>query len=180
MAISKKRKDTLVSQYKELIDESRAIFLTEYGGMSVKKLEALRAKVRDADGTFYITKNTLLKLALEESDVPAPSDLLIGQIATGFALGEVPSMAKALVDFAKTEEHLTIKGGILSQKVLSSKDVEALAELPSLDELRAQIIGLIDGPARGIVSTLSSGVRQIVNVVDAYAKSEDTAPEAAA
>ena len=180
MAISKKRKDTLVSQYKELIEGSRAIFLAEYGGMSVKDLEALRAKVRDADGKFYITKNTLLKLALEESEIPAPSDLLVGQVATGFALGEVPSMAKALVDFAKSEEHLTIKGGILSLKLLSGKDVEALAELPSLDELRSQIIGLIDGPARGIVSTIASGVRQVVNVVDAYSKSEDAELEAAA
>ena len=179
MAISKERKDTLVSQYKDLIEQSDAIFLTEYGGMTVKNLQALRAKLREADGKYFITKNTLLQLALEQSDVPAPSELLVGQIATGFAMGEAPTMAKALVNFAKSEENLTIKGGIMNLRLLSDKDVEALAELPSLDQLRAQIIGLIDGPARGIVSTLSSGVRQVVNVVDAYAKSEDAEPEAA-
>jgi large subunit ribosomal protein L10 len=179
LAISKERKDTLVSQYKDLIEQSDAIFLTEYGGMTVKNLQALRAKLREADGKYFITKNTLLQLALEQSDVPAPSELLVGQIATGFAMGEAPTMAKALVNFAKSEENLTIKGGIMNLRLLSDKDVEALAELPSLDQLRAQIIGLIDGPARGIVSTLSSGVRQVVNVVDAYAKSEDAEPEAA-
>lgn len=179
MAISKERKDELVAQYKGFIEQSDAIFLTEYGGMTVKDLQALRLKLREADGRFYITKNTLLKLALEESDLPAPSDLLIGQVASGFAMGEATTLAKALVSFAKKQDNLTIKGGIMDQRLLSGKQVEALAELPSLDQLRAQIIGIIDGPARGIVSTLNGGVRQIVNVVDAFAKSEEAEPEAA-
>ncbi len=179
MAISKKRKDILVAQYKDLIEQSEAIFLTGYGGMAVKDMQALRSKLREADGTFYVTKNTLFSLALEESNLPAPSDMLVGQVASGFAMGEVPTLAKALVNFAKKEDHLTIKGGIMDNKVLSQGDVEALAKLPSLDQLRAQILGLIDGPARGLVSTVSSGVRQVVNVVDAYAKSEEAEPEAA-
>ena len=179
MAISKKRKETLVAQYKELIEESEAIFLTDYTGMAVKDMQALRSKLREADGTFYVTKNTLFSLALEESDLPAPSDMLVGQVASGFAMGEAPTLAKALVNFAKKEDHLTIKGGIMDNKVLSQGDVEALAKLPSLDQLRAQIIGLIDGPARGLVSTFGSGVRQVVNVVDAYAKSEEAEPETA-
>ncbi|MDX1415264.1 MAG: 50S ribosomal protein L10 [Candidatus Promineifilaceae bacterium] len=180
MAISKERKEALVAQYKELIVESKAIFLTEYGGMSVKDLQDLRTKVREADGKYFITKNTLLKLALEQSDVPTSDEMLMGQVATGFAMGEVPSMAKALVNYAKDEDNLKIKGGIMNMKFLSDKEIEALAELPSLDQLRAQIIGLINGPARGIVSTLTGGVRQVVNVVDAYSKSEDAEPEVAA
>ncbi len=179
MAISKKRKDILVAQYKDLIEQSEAIFLTGYGGMAVKDMQALRSKLREADGTFYVTKNTLFSLALEESDLPAPSDMLVGQVASGFAMGEVPTLAKALVNFAKKEDHLTIKGGIMDNKVLSQGDVEALAKLPSLDQLRAQILGLIDGPARGLVYTVSSGVRQVVNVVDAYSKSEEAEPESA-
>jgi large subunit ribosomal protein L10 len=179
LAISKERKDELVAQYKELIDQSEAIFLTEYGGMSVKDMQALRGKLREADGRFYVTKNTLLSLALEESDLPSPDDLLIGQVASGFAMGEAPSLAKALVDFAESEENLTIKGGIMDNRVLSAGEVEALAKLPTLDQLRAQLMGLIDGPARGLVSVLNNSVRQVVNVVDAYAKSEETEPESA-
>jgi large subunit ribosomal protein L10 len=179
LAISKKRKEDLVAQYKDLIEQSDAIFLTEYSGMAVKDMQALRHKLHEADGKFYVTKNTLFSLALEESDLPAPSDMLVGQVASGFALGEAPTFAKALVNFAKKEDNLTIKGGIMENKVLSQGEVEALAELPSLDQLRAQIIGLINGPARGLVSTLSSGVRQVVNVVDAYATSEEAEPEAA-
>lgn len=179
MAISKKRKEDLVAQYKDLIEQSGAIFLTGYGGMTVKNMQDLRFKMREADGTYYVTKNTLFSLALEESDLPAPADMLVGQVASGFALGEAPTLAKALVNFAKNEDNLTIRGGIMDNRVLSQGDVEALAKLPSLDQLRAQILGLIDGPAQGIVSTLSSSVRQVVNVVDAYAKSEEVEAEAA-
>lgn len=179
MAISKKRKEDLVTQYKDLIEQSDAIFLTGYVGMAVKDMQALRHKLHEADGKFFVTKNTLFKLALEESDLPAPADMLVGQVASGFAMGEAPTLAKALVNFAKKEDNLTIKGGIMDKKVLSQGEVEALAKLPSLDQLRAQIIGLIDGPAQGLVSALNGGVRQVVNVVDAYAKSEEAEPEAA-
>ena len=179
MAISKDRKEELVAQYKDLIERSDAIFLTEYGGMSVKDMQALRGKLREVDGSYYVTKNTLFSLALQESDLPSPDELLVGQVASSFAMGEAPSLAKALVKFAEDEDNLTIKGGIMDDKVLSVAEIEALAKLPSLDQLRAQLIGLIDGPARGLVSVLNSSVRQVVNVVDAYAKSEEAEPESA-
>ena len=179
MAISKERKDELVAQYQELIEGSKALILTAYGGMSVKDMQALRGKLREVDGSYYVTKNTLFSLALQESELPSPDELLVGQVASSFAMGEAPTLAKALVNFAKKEDNLTIKGGIMDKMVLSQGEVEALAELPSLDQLRAQLIGLIDGPARGLVSALNGGVRQVVNVVDAYAKSEEAEPEAA-
>jgi len=177
LAISKERKDGLVSQYKELIEDSRAIILTEYGGMSVKDIQNLRAKIREVDGQFLVTKNTLLMLALEETGRPNPDDLFTGQLATSFALGETPSLAKALVDYAKSNDNLKIVGGIMEQDVLTKSQVEALASLPSLEQLRAQLLGLFGTPARNIASTIASGVRQVVNVVDAYAKSGDAEPE---
>lgn len=180
MAISKARKEELVAQYKDLIGGSRAVFFADYGGMSVKDMENLRAKVREVDGSFYVTKNTLLKIALEEMGQPVPEDVLLGQVATGFAMGEVPSLAKALVDFAKDEDDLKLKGGIMEGNLLASTQVEDLARLPSLDELRAQVIGLISAPAQNIASVVASGVRQVVNVLDAYAKSENAEAEAEA
>ncbi len=177
MAISKERKEELVAQYKDLIEQSDAIFLTEYGGMSVKDMQALRGKLREAEGQYYVTKNTLFKLALEETEQPVPSDLLVGQVASSFAMGEAPSLAKALVKFAESEDNLTIKGGIMDNRMLTVIEIEGLAKLPSLDELRAQILGLIDGSARGLVTVLTSGVRQVVNVVDAYARSEEAEAE---
>lgn len=178
MAISKARKDELVAQYMELLEKSDAVFLTEYTGMNMKAMNALRDKVYEVNGAFHVTKNTLLRYALEQSDMPVPDDLLSGQVATGFAMGEIAALAKTLVDFAKSEERLKLRGGVMGANKLTAKDVEALANLPSLDQLRAQIIGLINAPAQNIVSAVTNGVRQVINVIDAYAKSEDEASEA--
>ncbi len=179
MAISKARKEELVAQYKQLIEDSQAIFITEYGGMSVKEMETLRAKLRESEGAFYVTKNTLLRLAMEETNTPVPEELLQGQIGTGFALGEAPSLAKAMVDFADDDDKLVLKGGIMEGNLLDASEIEALAKLPTLDELRAQLLGILQAPARDIASVVASGVRQVVNVVDAYAKSGDEDGEAA-
>lgn len=180
MAISKARKEELVAQYGELIGQSKAIFMADYAGMSVKGLESLRQKVREADGAFYVTKKTLLKYALEQAEKPVPEELMEGQLAAGFALEQVPTLAKALVDFAKNEEKLTLRGGIFGNEVLSYDQVKELADMPSLPELRAQLLGLINAPAQNIVSAVTNGVRQVVNVIDAYAKSgEGEAAEAA-
>lgn len=173
MAISKARKDELVAQYMELIDSSKAIFLTEYGGMNVKAVEGLREKVREADGAFFITKNTLLIHALRESNKPIPDEMLVGQVATGFAQGEAPTLAKALTEYAKKEDNFAVKGGILDAEILSVEQVEALANLPTLDQLRGQLIGLISAPAQNIAGAIASGVRQVINVLDAHAKSEE-------
>lgn len=181
MAISRKRKEELVAQYTELIEQSEAIILAEYKGMSVKSMEGLRTKVREVNGSFYVTKNTLLQYALEQADTKVPEDLLQGQIATGFAAqGEVAGLAKTLVDYAKNDNHLIVKGGIMGNELLSPDQVDAIAKLPSLDDLRAQIIGLVSAPARNIASTVASGVRQVVNVLDAYAKKDEAEAEAEA
>jgi len=175
LAITKERKDELVDEYRELLQQSSAIFLTQYGGLSVKELEALRLKIGDVNGRINVTKNTLLRIALEQADRVPPLEMLNGQVATSFALGEVPALAKVLVDQAKANDKLKIVGGMLGDRALSPAEVEALATLPPLDQLRAQILGLISAPAQGIVSAVTNGVRQVVNVLDAYAKKDETA-----
>ena len=175
MAISKARKDELVAQYVELINSSNAIFMTEYTGLSVSDMEALREKVREADGAFYVTKNRLLRVAMEQTDTPVPDELLTGQMAAGFAMSDAPPLAKALVDYAKKEEKLIIKGVVFDGDVLTADGVKALASLPTLPEVQSQLVGIISAPARNLASVIASGVRQVVNVVDAYAKDEKTA-----
>ena len=173
MAISKARKEELLAQYGELINDSKAVFLAEYGGLNVKTLETLRRDVREAEGAFSVTKNTLLRNALENAGEPVPELLLKGQTGASFAMGEAPTLAKALVDFAKEQENFAIKGGIFEGQLLSTEDVEALAKMPSLDQLRGQLAGLVSAPARDLASVVASGVRQVVNVIDAYSKKED-------
>ena len=179
MAIDKNRKDELVSEYRDLLQRSSAIFLASYGGMTVKELEALRLKVSDANGQINVTKNTLLGIAMEQTDRVPPRELLNGQLATSFALGEAPTLAKVLVDQAKANDKLKIVGPTLGDRLLTPAEVESLATLPSLDQLRAQILGLINAPAQGIVSAVTNGVRQVVNVLDAYAKKDESAAAAA-
>ncbi len=178
MAISKARKDELVAQYVELINSSNAIFMAEYTGLSVSDMEALREKVREADGAFYVTKNRLLRVAMEQTDTPVPEELLTGQMAAGFAMSDAPPLAKALVDYAKKEEKLIIKGVVFDGDVLAADGVKALASLPTLPEVQSQLVGIISAPARNLASVIASGVRQVVNVVDAYAKDEKTADAA--
>ena len=172
MAISRNRKEELVAQYVELLQQSKGYFLVDYQGIGVQQMEQLRADVREADGAFHVTKNTLLQLALEEIGQPVPAELLSGQTATGFALGELPALAKALVEFADEDERFALKGGAMGMEQLTTAQIEALADLPSLDELRAQSIGLINGPAQGLTSTVANGVRQLINVINAYAQEE--------
>jgi len=179
LAISRKRKEELVALYGELLEKSDAIFLAEYRGMSVKTMENLRIEVDKVDGVFHVTKNTLLRHILEEANIDLPEDFLTGQLAAGFAMAEGPALAKTLVDFASKQEHMTIKGGFLGTRFLTADDIEALAKLPSLDQLRAQILGLINAPAQNIAGVVAGGVRQVVNVLDAYAKSENGGSEAA-
>lgn len=179
MAITKKRKDELVEQYQELVGKSQAIFLAEYSGMSVKSMEAFRTEVLKNNGAFHVTKNTLLGIALKEAEWPVPDELLAGQMATSFATTEIAGLVKAMMDFAKKEDKFKLKGGILGNQVLTPQQVEALATLPTLDQLRSQLIGMINAPARGIVSAVTNGVRQVVNVLDAYAKKDSSADETA-
>lgn len=176
MAISKARKDELVAQYVDLLDKSGAVFFADYTGMTVKQLEELRAKVRETDGAFHITKNTLLQVALTKAGHSVPDDVLQGQVATGFALGEAPSMAKVLTDYAKSVDEMSIRGGLMDAKPLTDADVKALADLPSMDELRATILSMVNAPARNLVGVVAGSVRQVVNVIDAYASKEEGAP----
>ena len=179
MAISKERKNDLLAQYEEAVQQSRALIITEYRGLSTPDLGRLRAAVRDANGAYNVVKLTLFKLALERAGLPVPEELLEGPVAVGFCYQEVPAVAKAFKEFAKGQEVLEVKGGIMGEKLLSLADVEALADLPPLDIVRAQLLGVLSGPARNVASVVAGGVRQVVNVLNAYAeKDQEAAVEA--
>lgn len=173
LAITKERKEELVAQYVDLLSKSDAVFVAEFAGMSVKTMETLRQEVRKADGALFVTKNTLLRIALEQAGLPVPSALLKQQVMASFSLGQAPSLAKTLTDFAKKEEKLVVKGGVFGKDLLTGEQVKSLADMPSLDELRGQLVGIISAPARNLVSVVAGGVRQVVNVIDAYAKKDE-------
>lgn len=185
MAISKARKEELVALYADLIERSDAIFVSKYAGMTVKQMEELRGKVREANGSMHVTKNTLLTHALKEADMPVPEELLSGQITATFSLGEAPGLAKMLKDYAKDEDLFEINGAIFGTQILDEKGVESLSKMPSMDEVRGTLAGMLSGksitgklvrlfatPAQNTVSILNNSVNQVVNVLNAHATSE--------
>ena len=119
MAISKQQKDELVSQYAEWINRSKALILTEYTGLSMKKIDELRAKTREAGGEFHIVKNTLGKVAFESTGMPLQEKFLEGSTAIAFAFKDAPGLAKTLTEFARTSDFLKIKGGYLEKRAIS-------------------------------------------------------------
>lgn len=180
MAISKERKEELLQEYAELIGKSEGLILIEYRGLNMKGMDPLRGKVREAAGELHVVKNTLALRALSAAGSPAPKDLFAQTTAIGFAFQDVPGVAKALTAYAKDNEFVKVKGGLLGGKVLSPAEVQALAELPPLPVVRAQLLGLLAAPASRLTGVIASGVRQVVNVVKAYADKEAAPAEAAA
>jgi len=174
LAISRERKEELVGIYGELLSGTNGIVVTEYKGLTVAQVGVMRDKLRDIDGKFVITKNTLFMRALREANWPVPEELLKGPVGIAVGNGNFPAVAKMMVGFIKDYENiLSIKGGVMEGAVLSPKQVEAVSNLPSLDELRSQLVGLISQPAVGLVSVLNGGVASIAQVLQAYVASKE-------
>ena len=174
MAISRERKEELVGIYSQLLNGTNGIVVTEYKGLTVAHVGVMRDKLREIDGKFVITKNTLFMIALREAGWPVPEELLKGPVGIAVGNGNFPAVAKMMVGFIKDYENiLSIKGGIMEGQILSPKQVEAVSNLPSLDELRSQLVGLISQPAVGLVSVLNGGVASIAQVLQAYVASKE-------
>ena len=175
MAISKERKVDMLEEYRAWLSESRAVFLTEYTGLSVKQLDELRASMREIGAEFHIVKNTLGKLAFEQAGFEVDESMFTGSTAIGFAFEDSPGAAKALSDFAGKVEFVKIKGGFLGEKPMTSQDVKSLAELPPLPVMRSQLLGVLQAPASKLLRTLAEPGRQIASVLQAYADKDAAA-----
>jgi large subunit ribosomal protein L10 len=177
LAVSKERKKEIMEAYQDWLGNSQAVFLTEYIGLTMKDLDALRDKVREVGGEFHIIKNTLGKLAFEEAGYEVPQDYFLGSTAAGFAFEDAPAMAKAMADFSKSVGFLKIKGGYLEANILSAEEIIALAELPPLPIVQAQLLSTLLAPANQLVRTLAEPARQVASVFRAYADSESAPAE---
>jgi large subunit ribosomal protein L10 len=167
LAISKEKKEQLVSWYTDLFSRSNAAILTDYRGLTVADISQLRRKLQEAQSEYHVTKNRLMKLALEEAKLPVPEDLLEGPTATGFCFEEVPAVAKVLADFSKESKILVIKGAILGDRIISADEVTSLAELPPREILLAQVLGTLQGPAGGITRAVAGSIRSILYMLKA-------------
>jgi large subunit ribosomal protein L10 len=139
-------KVAVVEEITAKLNEAQATFVTEYRGLSVGGLATLRRSLRDVGGEYKVYKNTLVRLAAGNAGKLGLDDILVGPTALTFVTGDIAGAAKALRDFARTSPLLVLKGGVLGTDVLTAKNVEALAELPSRDVLLAQFAGALQAP----------------------------------
>jgi large subunit ribosomal protein L10 len=164
-------KREVVSALHDVFAKTGVVVVAHYAGLSVADMTKLRSDMRDAGGRVKVAKNRLVKLALEGTDANAISELLKGP--TCLAYSDDPVAApKVAVKFAKGNEKFVILGGAMGPTVLDAKAVSSLAELPSLDELRGTLIGLIQAPASKIARTVNEPAAQLARVFAAYGSKE--------
>jgi large subunit ribosomal protein L10 len=160
-----------VALLKQNFGEVGVVVVTRNLGLSVAQSTALRIKMRDNGATFKVSKNSLVKIAAEGTPYASLSSLLNGPCALASSTDPVAA-AKVVAEFAKTNDKLEIVGGAMGEILLDADGVKALATLPSLDELRAKIVGLVQAPATKVVQIVQAPAGQIARVLGAYASKE--------
>jgi len=148
--------------------EVGVVVITRNLGMTVAQSTALRGKIREAGATYKVAKNSLAKLAAKDTVYEGISDLFTGPTAIAASVDPVAA-AKAVADFAKTTDKIEIVGGSLGSVVLNAEGVKALATMPSLDEMRAKLIGLVQAPATKIAQLSTAPAAKLARVFQAYA-----------
>ena len=166
--MKKTEKVNYINNLKKDLEANNALMVYHYIGLNVKQLDELRNKMREAGALVKVTKNRITKLALKDTPHSQANDLFKGP--TAVALSKDPiSIAKILVNFQKSNEKLKIVGGIMDDKLLGPQEVAEIATLPTLDEARAQIVGLLQAPQQKLLSILLAPGSKIANL--AHAKS---------
>lgn len=176
LAISKERKEEVLTTYADWMKRSQAMILVEYTGVRMKDLDAIRSKIRETGGEFHVVKNTLARRAFADSGMELPQEYLVKSTAISFAFTDPASTAKALTDAMKGKEAIKVKGGFMSGQALNAAQVKALADMPPLPVVRAQLLGMLQAPAGKLVRTIAEPARGLAAVVKAFA---EKAPAAA-
>ena len=169
--MDRSQKADLVDELKQVFTETSVVVVTRNLGLTVAQSTDLRLKMRDAGAQFKVAKNRLALIALDGTRYKPIGDLLKGPTALATSPDPVAA-AKVAVDFAKTTDRFEIVGGAMGDTVLDVNGIKALAELPSLDELRAKLIGLVQAPASKIARTVNEPGAQLARIFSAYAAKE--------
>lgn len=180
LAISREKKEQFVASYVEQLTRSQAVVLTDYRGTTVQQIQRLRGQMREHNTSVQVIKNSLMGIALKQAGLPAPDDYLVGPTAVVYLPEDVATAAKALFDSIKDLENVKVKGAILDGQVLDAEGARQLRELPSKADVRAQLVGVIQGPASELVRileapagelfrTLQAPLRELALTLQAYA-----------
>ena len=164
-------KREVVTALHDVFAKTGVVVVAHYAGLTVADMTRLRSDMRSAGGQVKVAKNRLVKLALEGTDAKGIADLLKGPTCVAFSADPVAA-PKIAVKFAKANEKFVILGGAMGTTVLDARGVNSLADLPSLDELRGTLIGLLQAPASKIARTLNEPGAQLARVIGAYGNKE--------
>ena len=163
------QKPIVVEELNRTFNEVNVVVVTRNLGLTVAQSTALRLKMREGGATYKVTKNSLAKIATKGTVYESISDLLTGPVALASSIDPVAA-AKIVVEFAKTNDKLEIVGGAMGGQVLNADGIKALASMPSLDELRGTLIGLVQAPATKIAQLTTAPAAKLARVFGAYAK----------
>jgi large subunit ribosomal protein L10 len=169
--MDRSQKADSVASLNAVFNEVGVVVITRNLGMSVAQSTALRTKMRDAGAAYKVAKNSLAKLAIVDTNYAEIGDLLTGPTALATSVDPIAA-AKVAVDFAKTTDKIEIVGGAMGTQVLTPEGIKALATMPSLDELRAKLIGLVQAPATKIAQLTTAPAAKLARVFAAYAEKE--------
>ncbi|MFA5074383.1 MAG: 50S ribosomal protein L10 [Nitrospirota bacterium] len=167
--MNKQKKKESIDELHEKFSRATSAVITGYTGINVEQITDLRAKLRKSQVEYRVVKNTLARRAAEGTGLEPLKDHFVGPVGIALGYGDVVAPAKVLFDFSKTQSKLQLKVGVLDGKLLNQADVRALATLPSLNELRGKIVGLLQAPASRIVGVLAAPGGQIARVMKAKA-----------
>jgi len=165
--VNRSEKQILVQSLRSTFEGASIVVVTHYSGLSVAELEDLRGQMRTVGASFKVTKNRITRLALEGTKFQGIADLFSGPTAIAYSDDPVAA-AKIAVKFSKENDKFVIMGGALGEEVLDLASINALASLPSMDELRGKIIGMINTPATRIAGVLQAPAGQIARVIGAH------------
>lgn len=169
--MDRSQKAESVAQLSAVFNEVGVVVITRNLGMSVAQSTALRTKIREAGATYKVAKNRLAKLAIQDTDYAGIDEMFTGPTAIATSVDPVAA-AKAVVDFAKTTDKIEIVGGAMGTHVLNADGIKALASMPSLDEMRGTLIGLIQAPATKIAQLTVAPASKLARVFNAYAEKD--------
>jgi large subunit ribosomal protein L10 len=172
--VDRAEKQELVETLNGVFKSANVVVVAHYSGLTVAQMQNLRRQMKQAGGTVKVAKNRLAKIALEGTDVASIASLLQGPTLLAYS-GDPVAAPKVAVDFAKTHEKLVIIGGAMGKTALNPDGIKALAALPSLDELRAKLIGLIQAPATKVAQVVTAPAAKVARVVQTYAAKDEAA-----
>ena len=162
--MQKAEKQEFVKNLNETLKEKDFLVVAHYKGLSVSEISSLRQKIKSANSIFKVAKNTLTKMAWKDTNFEALDKLFVGPTSVAYSDDPV-STSKVLIDFAKENENLKILGGAMSGKELNIDEIKQLASLPSMENLRAMIVGLLSASQRSLVSVLQANQSSLIRLV---------------